>query len=99
MTEERPFWWSTPVLAALGAAVLVMVSEGVFSSLSGEPSDFALFLGRFHPLAVHLPIGFVLLVAAAEALSFVPRFRPRVDPAIGLALAALVAVSVGAFFL
>ncbi|HEY3493796.1 MAG TPA: c-type cytochrome domain-containing protein, partial [Polyangiaceae bacterium] len=99
MTEERPFWRSAPALAALGAAVAVIASEAVFSTLSGEPAEFALFLGRFHPLAVHLPIGVVLLVAASEALSFVPRYRPRIDPAIGLVLPALVAVSVGAFFL
>ncbi|MEM6772553.1 MAG: hypothetical protein AAF597_18390, partial [Bacteroidota bacterium] len=29
-------------------------------------SDFGLFIGRFHPLLVHLPIGFLLLAALLE---------------------------------
>ena len=33
-------------------------------------SDAALFLGRFHPLAVHLPIGFLLLAVILFGLSF-----------------------------
>ncbi len=33
-------------------------------------ADAALFLGRFHPLAVHLPIGFLLLAVILFALSY-----------------------------
>ncbi len=33
-------------------------------------ADIGLFLGRFHPLVVHLPIGFLLLAAILYALSF-----------------------------
>ena len=33
------------------------------------------FLGRFHPLIVHLPIGFILLLAALEILSRFPRWK------------------------
>jgi len=99
MSEPRPSSRFTPALVALGCVIAVMASEGVFSTLSGAPSDFSLFLGRFHPLAVHLPIGIVLLVVTAEALSFSPRFRARVDPAIGLTLPALVGVSLCAFLL
>jgi uncharacterized membrane protein/mono/diheme cytochrome c family protein/YHS domain-containing protein len=38
-------------------------------------SDFVLFLGRFHPLLVHLPIGLVLLLAAIELLARFPKFK------------------------
>ena len=31
--------------------------------------DFELFLGRFHPLVVHLPIGFIILAAILEGLN------------------------------
>jgi len=37
--------------------------------------DFSLFLGHFHPVLVHLPIGFLLLLGALELLSHHPRFR------------------------
>jgi uncharacterized membrane protein len=33
------------------------------------PSDLTLFLGRLHPLLVHLPIGIVLLLAALELIA------------------------------
>ena len=33
------------------------------------PLDLSLFFGRFHPLLVHLPIGFLLLLACLEILS------------------------------
>lgn len=31
-----------------------------------QPSDWALFFGRFHPLIVHLPIGFLLIAGLLE---------------------------------
>ncbi len=34
-----------------------------------ETSDFVLFLGRFHPLVVHLPIGFLLFAFLLEILA------------------------------
>ena len=41
---------------------------------SGNPSDFALFLGRFHPLLVHLPIGILLIAVLLEGLTRTNRF-------------------------
>jgi uncharacterized membrane protein len=38
--------------------------------------DFVLFFGRFHPLIVHLPIGFLLLAGIVAFLSKRPKFRP-----------------------
>ena len=68
---------------------MVVVADVVLRHLGGTPSDFSLFLGRMHPLAVHLPIGIVLLVGAAEAVTLSARLRPRLDPAIALALPVL----------
>ncbi|WP_080238212.1 c-type cytochrome domain-containing protein [Spirosoma rigui] len=33
---------------------------------SAQPSDWVLFFGRFHPLIVHLPIGFLLIAGLLE---------------------------------
>ncbi len=44
--------------------------------MNNTPFDLAAFLGRFHPLLVHLPIGFFLLLAALEALALL---RPRIQ--------------------
>lgn len=46
----------------------------ILADVTSAP-DFALFVGRLHPLLVHLPIGLILLLAALEVLSRWPRFR------------------------
>lgn len=38
--------------------------------------EIILFLGRFHPLLVHLPIGFLLLLGVFELLARFPRLKP-----------------------
>jgi len=40
-----------------------------------NPPEFLLFLGRLHPLLVHLPIAFIVLLAIMELLARSPRFR------------------------
>jgi uncharacterized membrane protein len=93
-------WYRAP--AVVGAAVLllvVVVVELVLGRASGPPADTTLFLGRFHPLVVHLPIGVLVLVALAEAATFSPKLRERIDPALGLALPVLVLVTAAAFVL
>lgn len=39
------------------------------------PPDLMLFVGRFHPLLVHLPVALILLLAALEVLSRFPKFK------------------------
>lgn len=41
----------------------------------GESSDLVLFIGRFHPVFVHLPIGFLLLAFLFEICSRFKRFE------------------------
>lgn len=88
-----------PDAAAVGLALAALGLFLALRSPSKSASDFTLFLGRFHPLAVHLPIGILLLVAFAEVLSFSPKLRPRVDPAMSIVLPVLVVTAVGSFFL
>jgi mono/diheme cytochrome c family protein len=62
--------------------------------------DAVRFFARFHPLAVHLPIGLFIAVAAAEVAALVSEgWRERVDPVVEVALAALVLTGVAAFVL
>ncbi len=52
-------------------------------------SDFALFLGRLHPLLVHLPIGLIVLLAFLELLGRSSRFagaRAAIGPVLLLAV-------------
>jgi uncharacterized membrane protein len=42
---------------------------------SSHVSELIPFLGAFHPVLVHLPVGFIVLLAALEALALHPRFK------------------------
>lgn len=48
-----------------------LIPANVFAA-TGIPDDFLLFAGRFHPLFVHLPIGFLMIAFIMEVCS---RFR------------------------
>ena len=50
---------------------------GILSSIGflDDPADIFIFLGRLHPLVVHLPIGFLLLAALAQFASRKPKFQ------------------------
>ncbi len=43
--------------------------------MNPNPTQWAQFLGHFHPVLLHFPIGFLALLGALEALSLSPRFK------------------------
>jgi uncharacterized membrane protein len=43
--------------------------------MNSGPNDFILFLGRLHPVLVHLPIGGLVLLTILEVLAKFPRFK------------------------
>lgn len=62
-------------------------------------SDLVLFFGRFHPLILHLPIGFLLIAFVMELMSRYKKFEAY-KPAVGLvlflgAISAVVAAGLG----
>ena len=67
--------------------------------MAQEVSDIVLFFGRFHPLILHLPIGFLAIAFLLEILSRFERFRsyqPAVAPVLLLGAAtAVVAAGLG----
>ena len=61
--------------------------------MNGAPHDLAFFLGRFHPVLVHLPIGGLVLLGILELLARFPRFKSAAQNnrlILGLAAAASV---------
>lgn len=86
--------WLLPAAVVL-LAVLVELTLGRVE----QAPDVAFFLGRFHPLVVHLPIGFFLLVAMGEAATLLPKLRERVEPALGLLLPVSVFAALAAFLM
>ncbi len=56
------------------------------------------FLGRFHPVILHMPIGIIFLIATMEAMAMFRIYRPKFDMEIPMlfgALSAIVAVILG----
>jgi uncharacterized membrane protein len=47
--------------------------------MAAAPNDLVLFIGRFHPLLVHLPIGVLVLLGTLEVLARSPRFKTTVQ--------------------
>ncbi|MCK0146768.1 hypothetical protein MWU78_14015 [Arenibacter sp. F26102] len=41
-----------------------------------NPPDVVLFFGRFHPVVVHLPIGFLIMAILAQLATRWPKFKP-----------------------
>jgi uncharacterized membrane protein len=72
-------------------AVLVVAGAGV-AVARGSDADLVQFVGRFHPLIVHLPIGFLLLAGLVEVIGRTRRFadlRPAALMPVLLGLGAL----------
>jgi len=56
-------------LISLTAGLMFLLIMLLLVPGSGRPSDFSLFLGRFHPAVVHLPIGILFIGVLLEFLS------------------------------
>ena len=87
----------TPAERAAGVAALVLIAillllPFVFR-LDGRPhADWQQFVGRFHPLAVHIPIGLIVLVPLLEIVGArKPALRETAGFVLALACAACLA--------
>jgi len=89
--QDRLAW-----LAALLTMVELLLLPFVIH-LDGKPhADWEQFLGRFHPLAVHLPIGLLLLVPVLELMG---EMRPALREAAGFVLMLACAAAIGSLAL
>jgi MYXO-CTERM domain-containing protein len=97
--ERARTWQRLAIGVAAAATVVTVFSAVVLRNTSNDTPDLLKFIGRFHTLVLHLPIGVLLLVATLEGLALHPRLKPRLDPAISLILPVLVLSGVTAFVL
>lgn len=65
-------------------------------SLAASGPDWALFLGRLHPLVVHLPIGLLMAVLLCECFALFQRPEPGSPIKVSLLRRALVLITAGA---
>jgi uncharacterized membrane protein len=76
--RERVLWSASLALSCTALLLPVLLP------LNGNPhADWEQFLGRFHPLAVHLPIGLLVLLPLLEVIG---RSRPALREAAGFVL-------------
>jgi len=73
--------------------LLVLLIPGLLMAQDEATPDFILFLGRFHPAILHLPIGMLVLTFFLEVANRIPRFS-GMDKAIELSLVLSAALSV-----
>ncbi|MEO6966224.1 MAG: c-type cytochrome domain-containing protein [Acidobacteriaceae bacterium] len=84
-----------PIASVLVIAILLLVP--LLFKLNGKPhADWQQFLGRFHVLAVHLPIALILLVPLLEIAG---RYRPALREAAVLVLLFSIVACMGTFTL
>lgn len=84
------------ILSAIAVATAIALDLALASPAKAPAGAFAL-LGRVHPLAVHMPVGLLVLAALAEAMSFVPAWRTRSDAVLSVALPSALAFGLVAF--
>ncbi len=77
------------------AAIFPLVILLIYASPDGQQrAEFAQFLGRFHPLAVHIPIALLLLVPLLEGAALVrERWHLRESAGFVLGLATVAAIA------
>lgn len=81
--------WLAALVFSFGLLLLPLLIK-----LNGEPhANWEQFLGRFHPLVIHIPIGLIVLVPVLEIAG---AFRPALREAAGFVLALGFASCVGA---
>lgn len=88
------------------AGLLLIAALGLLPLLAGPPPedglpDIAKFIGRFHPVVLHLPIGILTWVLVQEALNLLPGKRARSSSrtAAGFAAGSAVVASLLGFLL
>ena len=69
--------------ASLALSLALVLLPWLFKLNGTQHADWQQFLGRFHPLAVHIPIGLIVLVPVLEIAG---RFRPALREAAGFVL-------------
>lgn len=90
-------WRIRYVWIASALAIVTLLLVPVVFRLNGKPhADWQQFLGRFHVLAVHLPIGLILLIPLLEAGG---KSRPELRGAAELVLLLSVFACLGTFTL
>ena len=75
VSTGKPVKIFAPMMFAIIGIILVAYAVFGIEQRSGEVNEWFIFLGRFHPLVVHFPIGLLVLAALFEWLGMIRPLR------------------------
>src|ERR1035441_1293120 len=87
--KRTPQAW---IITVLAMCAFLLLLPAIFKLDGKQHADWQQFVGRFHPLAVHIPIGLIVLVPLLE---FTGIFRPALREAAGFVLGLACAACLG----
>ncbi|MBL9183198.1 MAG: hypothetical protein JNN17_13760 [Verrucomicrobiaceae bacterium] len=67
-TKSYTLAWIAALLLLVGFVVGLLIYPPLYEAPKGEAGQMTLFIGRFHPILLHLPIGSLIFLAMLEVL-------------------------------
>lgn len=78
--------WIATVLLIVGFILGLLIFPPLYEAPKAEASDSVIFIGRFHPILLHLPIGSLIFLVVLELGCLTRRGEMKLGPAALLAL-------------
>ncbi len=60
--------WITSILLIVAFVIGLLIFPPLYDAPKGDASDFVIFIGRFHPILLHLPVGILALLCFFELI-------------------------------
>jgi len=60
--------WIASILLIVAFVIGLLIFPPLYDAPKGEASDFVIFIGRFHPIFLHLPVGILALLCLFELI-------------------------------
>ena len=66
--KSYTFAWSATIVLILVYVLGLLIFPPLYDAPKGEASSFVLFIGRFHPIFLHLPVGILTVLCLFELI-------------------------------
>jgi len=78
--------WTATVLLLLGFVLALLIFPPLYETPKSDASNLMIFIGRFHPILLHLPVGALIFLVLLEVLCSTRRGEEKYGDAALLAL-------------
>lgn len=95
-SDKKPIWLILFTILSFG--VMAAMVAAPFSYKADAYPDIVRFLGRFHPMFLHMPIGFLVLVAIMESINILPFVKRKFETTFMLfaaSVSSVIAIALG----